>query len=106
MSTMFTPGCRMLLVCVDDACVTAGPSPPESLLERIRGEYLEMPGLCLTPAQACRLWRMSAPDCEAVLGRLIEEGFLARTEHGAFVSATTSRGSFAGHGRRPGPRGT
>ena len=95
MSTIFTPGCRMLLVCVDDARVTAGPVPvpPESLLERIRGEYLEMPGLCLTPAQACRLWRLSARDCDAVLSRLIEEGFLVQTDHGAFVSATTSRGS-------------
>jgi hypothetical protein len=101
MSTIFTPGCRMLLVCVDDARVTAGPVPSESLLERIRGEYLEMPGLCLTPSQACRLWRMSAPDCEAVLSRLIEEGFLLRTEHGAFVSATTFRGSYAGLARRP-----
>ena len=25
--------------------------PPEKLLERIRAEYLEMPGLCLTPEQ-------------------------------------------------------
>jgi hypothetical protein len=26
-------------------------SPPERLLERIRAEYLEMPGLCLTSGQ-------------------------------------------------------
>jgi hypothetical protein len=29
-------------------------------LRRIRGEYLEMPGLCLTLAQAQRLWGLEA----------------------------------------------
>jgi hypothetical protein len=74
---------------------------PESLLERIRGEYLEMPGLCLTLAQACRLWQMTTPDCEAVLGRLVEDGFLARTGHGAFVSVPAPpRGLPVGVARR------
>ena len=30
------------------------------LLQRIHGEYMEMPGLRLTIAQACRLWNVDA----------------------------------------------
>ena len=56
----------------------------DSLLSRIRGEYLEMPGLRLTFAQACRLWDMEATTCRAVLEELTEERFLRRTEDGAY----------------------
>ncbi len=54
------------------------------LLSRIRGEYLEMPGLRLTFAQACRLWHMEASTCKAVLEELTAERFLHRTEDGAY----------------------
>jgi len=57
---------------------------PASLLSRIRGEYLEMPGLRLTFAQACRLWDMEATTCRAVLEELTAERFLHRTEDGAY----------------------
>ncbi len=60
-------------------------APPDSLLSRIRGEYLEMPGLRLTFAQACRLWHLEAATCTAVLEKLIAEGFLGRTSDGAYV---------------------
>jgi hypothetical protein len=56
------------------------------LVARIRGEYREMPGLRLTVAQACRLWQIDAPACEAVLHELITDGFLARTQDGAFIA--------------------
>jgi hypothetical protein len=52
-------------------------APPTAvLLERIRGEYLEMPGLRLTLRQACRLWQLDQATCEAVLSKLLEERFL------------------------------
>jgi hypothetical protein len=35
-----------------------GESVCDSLLDRVRGEYREMPGLQLTIAQACRLWQI------------------------------------------------
>ena len=60
--------------------------PLESLLARIRGEYSEMPGLRLTFAQACRLWQVDAPTCEAVLEQLVRERFLLRTLEGAYVA--------------------
>lgn len=61
-------------------------SDDEVLASRIRGEYLEMPGLNLTCAQACRLWQLDDATCSAVLSRLVAEGFLARTPGGAFVA--------------------
>lgn len=55
------------------------------LLERIRAEYTEMPGLCLTPEQAQRLWSMEPRLCEALLNSLLASRFLRRNERGLFV---------------------
>jgi len=54
-------------------------------LRRVRGEYTEMPGLCLTAAQAQRLWGLDRAACDALLGALVEAKFLSRTRDGAFV---------------------
>ena len=54
-------------------------------LRRIRGEYREMPGLCLTQCQAQRLWGLPCDRCEALLTALTEERFLVRTADGRFV---------------------
>jgi hypothetical protein len=48
----------------------------ERLLCRIRGEYLEMPGLRLTQAQAQRLLALDAATCARVLESLVTAGFL------------------------------
>jgi hypothetical protein len=52
---------------------------------RVRGEFLEMPGLRLTLEQARRLWRLDEAACEAVLAALVDARFLARTRDGAFI---------------------
>jgi hypothetical protein len=57
----------------------------QDVVLRIRGEFLEMPGLRLTAEQARRLWRLDETACEAVLGALVDARFLARTRDGAFV---------------------
>lgn len=62
-----------------------------ALLDRIRGEYSEMPGLRLTVPQALRLWVLPQDVCECVLGRLVEDGFLRRTADGALVRHTGFR---------------
>jgi hypothetical protein len=62
----------------------------ESLVARIRGEYREMPGLRLTFAQACRLWQMDAPTCQALLERLVREAFLYKTDSGAYIAASAT----------------
>jgi len=58
---------------------------PENLLRRIQGEYLEMPGLRLTPIQAQRLWGLTTHECESLLHVLLDSNFLRRTRDGAFV---------------------
>lgn len=57
----------------------------QEVVRRVRGEFLEMPGLRLTPQQARRLWRLDESACEKVLGVLVADRFLARTRDGAFV---------------------
>ena len=62
-----------------------------ALLQRIRGEYSEMPGLRLTVAQAQRLWGLDYETSRAALSALVAGAFLARTQHGLFVMAATQR---------------
>ena len=63
----------------------AQDQPLEGLLRRIRGEYIEMPGLRLTTAQAQRLWGLHRAACDALMGALVDAKFLFRTPDGAFV---------------------
>ena len=65
--------------------------PSESLtplLNRIRSEFLEMPGLRLTPAQAARLWAVDRETSERILHGLVAAGFLIKNREGAYVRAT------------------
>jgi hypothetical protein len=57
----------------------------DEVLRRVQGEFLEMPGLRLTPAQARRLWGLDAASCEALLTVLVEAKFLFQTRDGAFM---------------------
>ncbi|HZR26683.1 MAG TPA: hypothetical protein VFA59_24025 [Vicinamibacterales bacterium] len=54
------------------------------LLERIRAEFVEMPGLTLTLPQAARFWTLTAPQANAALSELAEGGFLVRDPHGLY----------------------
>ena len=57
----------------------------DQILHRIRGEYLEMPGLRLTQQQAQRLWGLDRVSCEHILDALTETGFLCRKEDGTYA---------------------
>jgi hypothetical protein len=57
----------------------------DDVLQRIQGEYAEMPGLRLTPAQAQRLWGLERDVCDALLGALVDAKFLSQTRDGAYV---------------------
>lgn len=48
----------------------------DALRERVRGEYLEMPGLRLTLAQAARLFDLELRLCSQVLETLVTDGML------------------------------
>jgi predicted transcriptional regulator of viral defense system len=59
----------------------------ERLEDRVRGEFLEMPGLILTARQASRLWGIDPLTSEWMLDRLVSVGFLTRTRGGAYLLA-------------------
>jgi DNA-binding IclR family transcriptional regulator len=60
------------------------------LVVRARSEFLQMPGLRLTPAEACRLWRLDKNTCQQILHRLARSGFLSRTRQGAYLLASAA----------------
>ena len=57
----------------------------EEVVDRIRVEYLDMPGLRLTAAQTQRLCGVDTATCEAALQRLVASGFLRRDVAGAYI---------------------
>jgi DNA-binding IclR family transcriptional regulator len=50
------------------------------LATRARAEFREMPGMCLTTAQAARLWQLSPARAEELLSELVQAGFLVRRD--------------------------
>ena len=54
-------------------------------LDRIQGEYQQLPGLRLTFAQAQRLWGMDRDVCRALLAALVDARYLALDSDGTFV---------------------
>jgi Fic family protein len=52
----------------------------DDLTVRARAEFREMPGMCLTTAQAARLWQVSPARAEELLRELVQSGFLVRKE--------------------------
>jgi hypothetical protein len=56
----------------------------ETVVDRVCGEFLEMPGLCLTLAQAQRLWGLDACSCQKIMDLLVEVRFLCDTRDGKY----------------------
>ena len=73
--------------------MSAQQQPLDDVLRRVQGEYLEMPGLRLTLAQAQRLWGLDRSACSTLLGALVDAKFLLRTRDGAFVRSDQVRAS-------------
>jgi hypothetical protein len=59
----------------------------DNVLMRVQGEFLEMPGLRVTRAQAQRLWALDAAACEAVLSALVDARFLVESRNASFMRA-------------------
>jgi hypothetical protein len=57
------------------------------VLNRVEGEYNEMPGMCVTRMQAQRLWGLDSTTCELVLTTLLERGVVRRTARGMYVKS-------------------
>jgi hypothetical protein len=60
-------------------------SPSLSLINRVRSEFIEMPGLRLRIEQAQRLWNLDRTSCETVLGWLVDANFLRRDGENAYA---------------------
>lgn len=60
-------------------------APPSLLVARARGEFLEMPGLRLTPTQAARLWGMTVSMAGSLLQALADVRFLVRHGDGSYA---------------------
>ena len=73
--------------------MTASTFTPE-LLCRIRGEYLEMPGLSLTLRGAQRLWALDSITCLQLFSNLVDQGFLRRRADGTYVRRETGQTDF------------
>jgi hypothetical protein len=61
------------------------PITTDDVLRRVQGEFLEMPGLRLTEAQARRLWGLDPKSCAALLNILVDAKFLFQTRDGSFM---------------------
>jgi hypothetical protein len=75
-------------------CEAVSPEPiraNEDVIRRVQGEFLEMPGLRLTPAQARRLWGLDAASCDALLVALVDAKFLFRTRDGLSCARNRQR---------------
>ena len=59
----------------------------EALVRRVRGEFLEMPGLSLTFSQAERLWGLEEDLCRRVITALVGTAFLRHTSTGTIIRA-------------------
>lgn len=60
-------------------------APPKSLLDRLRAEYREMPGMRLTRAQVQRLCGIEAATCQQMLDALVAAKFLCVNADGAYA---------------------
>ena len=63
----------------------------DDVLQRIQGEFVEMPGLRLTAPQAQRLWGLDREVCTALLRALVDARFLQQTRDGAFIRLEGAR---------------
>jgi hypothetical protein len=66
------------------------PAFDEALLQRVYGEFLEMPGLRLTWQQAQRLWGLDEDTCLELLEFLVVSKFLCRPDHGMYTRPTNA----------------
>lgn len=69
---------------------TYAPVIDPVLLRRMWSEFVEMPGLRLTPAQARRLWSVSSDTCASALETLVTLKVLVRTPDGNYARPSTT----------------
>lgn len=79
------------------------PLPYQQAFERIRAEFLEMPGMQLIPAQVERLSGVESAICKAVLDDLVRAGFLRISADGSYCRQSDASTSPPDQARNRGP---
>ena len=74
-----------------DAAIPECERRLHELMDRLRSEYLEMPGLRLTVGQAQRLCGVEHAPCHMLLDALVEQRFLRVNRDGGYVRLTEGR---------------
>ena len=70
--------------------------PYQQAFDRIRAEYLEMPGMRLTPLQVQRLTGVDRSVCKGVLDDLVRAEFLRLAPDGSYARAVDGTRSGTG----------
>ena len=65
--------------------MTPGTVNLSALILLVQSEYLDTPGLRLSPSQAARYFGLDRKTCNAVLGTLADAGVIGRAPDGAYV---------------------
>ena len=65
-----------------------------ALVDRVRADFMEMPGLELTLPQAVRLWTIGKDDCWFIIDALVDAGFLKWTARRTIVRTGADVGVF------------
>jgi hypothetical protein len=68
--------------------LTVNTFPDQRVLERLRAEYLEMPGMKLRIEQVQRLCGIEQMMCTLVLDALVKTNFLCLKSDGTYVRLT------------------
>jgi len=61
----------------------------EVLVQRLQAHFREVPGLCVTPVEASRIFGLAPDVCGRVLSALVEDGLLAMRADGRYVHRPT-----------------
>ena len=69
-------------------------------IERLRGEFMEMPGLRLTPRQVQRLCGVDATMCQQLLDALVDLKFLRMNIDGTYARFSDGRPSPTKHSKK------
>ena len=62
-----------------------------ALMELVRSEFMEIPGLSLTRDQIQRLWGLDSAIADLVIAELLHSGFLRLSARGQYVRADLGR---------------
>jgi hypothetical protein len=80
---------------ISDVETRMGQLPYQQVFERIRAEYVEMPGMQLTLAQVHRLSGVDRSICQQVLDDLVRAKFLRMAHDGRYRRLTDGKASLS-----------